>query len=96
MNITDVRVRIVRSSEKIKGIASITLDDCFVVHDIKIVEGTNGLFVGMPARKGEDGVFRDIAHPIEPETRQQLSEKVLNRYYEVLAEEERQGTEETP
>lgn len=88
MEVTDVKVRIVHSSSKIKAIATITIDDCFAVHDIKVVEGASGLFIGMPARRGEDGVFRDIAHPIETETRQKISTMILEAYREALKTEE--------
>ena len=88
MEITDIKVRIVHCSSKIKAIASITIDDCFAIHDIKVVEGASGLFVGMPARRGEDGVFRDIVHPIETETRQRITELILNEYRETLKREQ--------
>lgn len=81
MNITDVRVRIVKKDDsKLKGVASITFDDCFVVHDIKIVEGNEGLFITMPSRKTPEGTFKDIAHPIKTEMRQTISESVLAAY----------------
>ena len=69
MNITDVRIRKVSDEGKMKAVVSITFDDEFVVHDIKIIEGQNGLFIAMPSRKNADGQFRDIDHPIRPETR---------------------------
>ena len=71
LNITDVRVRLVKKEDaKLKAVASIVIDDCFVIHDIKIIEGTEGNFIAMPSRKTPDGEFKDIAHPINPETRE--------------------------
>ena len=81
MNISDIRIRIVKSeTSKIKASASITIDDCFCIHDIKVIEGQNGLFIAMPSRKTPDGEYRDIAHPINSETRERLQELVLERY----------------
>lgn len=84
MQITDVRVRKISSENgnKMKAIASITIDGVFVVHDIKILEGEKGMFIAMPSRKSSDGEFRDIAHPINTETREMLQELILKRYYE--------------
>ena len=82
MNITDVRVRRVESDGKIRGVASITIDDEFVVHDIKVVQGETGLFIAMPSRKNADGQYRDIAHPIRPETRALLQELILRKFSE--------------
>ena len=84
MQITDVRVRKISSenSNKMKAIASITIDGVFVVHDIKILEGEKGMFIAMPSRKASDGEFRDIAHPINTETREMLQEMILNKYKE--------------
>ncbi len=73
MKVTDVRVRKVTEESKMKAIVSVTFDDEFVVHDIKIIEGQNGLFIAMPSRKMPDGEFRDIAHPINAETRKKDS-----------------------
>ncbi len=71
MTISDVRVRIVQKEDiKLKAVASITIDDCFVIHDIKVIEGNDGYFVAMPSRKTSDGEYKDIAHPINTETRQ--------------------------
>ena len=86
MNITDVRVRRVESEGKIRGVASITIDDEFVVHDIKVVQGDTGLFIAMPSRKNADGQFRDIAHPIRPETRLLLQELILRKFSETPEE----------
>ena len=84
MQITDVRVRKVSSenSNKMKAIASITIDGVFVVHDIKILEGEKGMFIAMPSRKSSDGEFRDIAHPINTETREMLQSLILKAYEE--------------
>ena len=86
MNITDVRVRRVESEGKIRGVASITIDDEFVVHDIKVVQGDTGLFIAMPSRTNADGQYRDIAHPIRPETRALLQELILRKYGETPEE----------
>lgn len=84
MQITDVRVRKISSenSNKMKAIASITIDGVFVVHDIKILEGEKGMFIAMPSRKSSDGEFRDIAHPINTETREMLQTLILEKYNE--------------
>lgn len=82
MKITDVRVRKIRSEGKMKAVASITIDECFVVHDIKIIEGHNGLFVAMPSRKVGETDFKDIAHPINSETRSMLQELIFKAYHE--------------
>ncbi len=80
MKITDVRVRKVFRDGKMRGLASITIDDVFVVHDIKIIEGDNGLFIAMPSRKSKDGEYRDIAHPINSDTMNIIQERVLEAY----------------
>ena len=85
MNITDVRVRKVLTEGKMKAIVSVTLDDAFVIHDVKVVDGQNGLFVAMPSRKTPTGEFRDIAHPISQEARDLLQSRVLEKYEEALA-----------
>lgn len=87
MNITDVRVRKVNSDGKMKAVVSITLDDCFVIHDIKIIEGNNGRFIAMPSRKVGEGDFRDIAHPIQSETRNHLQTVIFEAYEESLRQE---------
>ena len=87
MNITDIRVRKMTRDGKMKAVASITIDDVFVVHDIKVVEGEKGLFIAMPSRKTADGEFRDIAHPINSETRSSIQEQVLATYEKALLEE---------
>lgn len=88
MNITDVRVRKVAKEGKMKAVVSITLDDVFVVHDIKVIEGEKGLFIAMPSRKATDGEYRDIAHPINSTTRENIQNIILNKYQEVMAQEE--------
>ena len=88
MNVTDVRVRKVSDEGKMKGVVSITFDDEFVVHDIKIIEGQNGLFIAMPSRKMGEGDFRDIAHPLTSETRNMIKEAILTEYERALSEKE--------
>lgn len=80
MQITDVRVRRIEKEGKMKAIVSITLDNEFVIHDIKVIEGEKGLFIAMPSRKGADGEYRDIAHPINSETRELIRNAILSRY----------------
>ncbi|MDY0235869.1 MAG: septation regulator SpoVG [Gudongella sp.] len=87
MNITDVRVRKVTEEGKMKAIVSVTFDEEFVVHDIKVIEGQNGLFIAMPSRKMADGEFRDIAHPINATTRQKIQEAVFEEYKKALTAE---------
>ncbi len=83
MKISDVRVRIVKNdTSKIKASASITIDECFVVHDIKIIEGNEGFFIAMPSRKTPDGEFKDIVHPLNTETREQIRDIVLKAFEE--------------
>ena len=88
MNITDVRVRRVAKEGKMKAVVSITIDEEFVVHDIKVIEGEKGLFIAMPSRKATDGEYRDIAHPINSETRERIQGIILEKYEQVLAEAE--------
>ena len=85
MQITDVRVRKVNDEGKMKAIASVTFDDEFVVHDIKIIEGQNGLFIAMPSRKMGEGDFRDIAHPLLSETRNKIKNAIFAEYEKLLA-----------
>ena len=87
MNITEVRVRRVAKEGKMKAVVSITIDEEFVVHDIKVIEGEKGLFIAMPSRKATDGEYRDIAHPINSETREKIQGIILKKYEQVLAEE---------
>jgi stage V sporulation protein G len=88
MEITDVRVRKINSEGKMKAIVSVTFDDCFVVHDIKIIEGQSGPFIAMPSRKMPDGEFKDIAHPINSQTRSLIQESVFKAYEVKQAEDE--------
>ena len=87
MDITDVRIRKVGNEGKMKAVASVTFDEEFVVHDIKIIEGINGLFIAMPSRKMNDGNYRDIAHPLLSETRVRINNAVLNAYENIKSEE---------
>lgn len=86
MQVTDVRVRKVSDDGKMKAIVSVTFDDEFVVHDIKIIEGQNGLFIAMPSRKMGEGDFRDIAHPLNSETRNTIKEAIFEEYDKAKAE----------
>jgi len=87
MEITDVRVRHVNSEGKMKASVSITIDNEFVVHDIKVIDGDRGMFIAMPSRKSGDGEYRDIAHPLNSETRTRLQDLILNAYEKSLADE---------
>ena len=82
MQITDIRIRKMEKESKMKAVVSVTFDDEFVVHDIKVIEGDKGLFIAMPSKKSVDGEYRDIAHPINSEMRQTLQERVLRAYEE--------------
>ena len=88
MNITDVRIRKVGEDNKMKAVASITFDDEFVVHDIKVIEGQNGLFIAMPSRKMGEDDFRDIAHPLLSETRNKIKDAILGEYEKLCASTE--------
>ena len=87
MNITDVRMRKIEGESKMKAVVSIMIDDVFVVHDIKVIENENGLFIAMPSRRSADGQFRDVAHPINSETRSELQNLILEKYRQMLEEE---------
>ena len=80
MNITDVRVRKISKEGKMKAVVSVTIDDEFVVHDIKVIEGDKGLFIAMPSRRSSDGEYRDVAHPIDTSTRERLQAVILEAY----------------
>lgn len=81
MKISDIRIRLVdKDDSKLKAVASITIDDCFVVHDIKVIEGKEGLFISMPSKKTPDGEYKDIAHPINTETREALSTQIIEAF----------------
>ena len=83
MQITDVRVRKIDKEGRLKGMASVTFDDLFVVHDIKIVDGDHGLFIAMPSRRSKEGGYRDIAHPINPDMRQLLQDLILAEFEKI-------------
>ena len=80
MQITDVRIRKVEAEGKLKAYVTITFDDCFVVHNVKIIEGTSGLFIAMPSRKTANGEYKDAAHPISPDFRNAIQSKILDEY----------------
>lgn len=88
MQITDVRIRKVEKEGNMKAVVSITIDEEFVVHDIKIIEGEKGLFIAMPSRKAADGEYRDIAHPINSDTRDRIQKLILEKYQETMVVEE--------
>ena len=86
MTITDVRVRLIKKDDsKLKAVASVTFDDCFVVHDIKVIEGNEGYFIAMPSRKTGEGEYKDVAHPIKTETREEIIKVILNAFEEEKA-----------
>ena len=93
MKITDVRIRKVAKEGKMKAVVSITIDDEFVVHDIKMIEGEKGLFIAMPSRKASDGEYRDIAHPINSATRDFIQTMILDKYAEAAAAAEEAAVE---
>lgn len=83
MKITDVRIRKIEGQTRLRAVASITIDDAFAVHELRIIEGKDGLFVAMPSRVASDGTFRDLAHPINTETRSEIERIVLEKYREI-------------
>lgn len=87
MQITDVRIRKISKEGKMKAVVSITLDAEFVVHDIKVIEGEKGLFIAMPSRRAGDGEYRDIAHPINSDTREMIQKIILEKYEAVMLDE---------
>ena len=87
MQITDIRVRKIDKEGKMRAVVSITFDNEFVVHDIKVIEGDQGLFIAMPSRKAADGEYRDIAHPINSDTRASIQSAILEKYEAVMREE---------
>ncbi|MCI8413300.1 MAG: septation regulator SpoVG [Clostridia bacterium] len=92
MNITEVRVRLVKSEEgKLKGVASVTIDDCFVVHDVKIIEGADDFFIAMPSKKTPSGEFKDVVHPLNTETREMLRKVVLDEFEKARKQAEEQA-----
>lgn len=86
MKVTDVRVRKITNEGKMKAVVSITFDEEFVVHDIKVIEGEKGLFIAMPSKKGNDGEYRDIAHPISASTRAEIQRLIIEKYEEAIKE----------
>lgn len=89
MKISDVRVRLVtKEDSKLKAVASMTIEDCFVVHDIKVIQGQEDYFIAMPSRKTSDGEYKDIVHPINTETREQIIKIILDAFKEELAKQE--------
>ena len=91
MQITDVRVRKVTKEGKMKAVVSITIDNEFVVHDIKVIDGEKGLFIAMPSRKAADGEYRDSAHPINSYTRERIQREILEKYEEAAMETEQEA-----
>lgn len=87
MQITDVRVRKVEKEGKMRAVVSITIDEEFVVHDIKVIEGEKGLFIAMPSRRAADGEYRDIAHPINSQTRENIQRIILDKYQKEIETE---------
>lgn len=87
MQITDVRIRRVEKEGKMRAVVSITIDEEFVVHDIKVIEGEKGLFIAMPSRKAADGEYRDIAHPINSQTRENIQQLILDKYQQEIETE---------
>ncbi|WP_349402014.1 DNA-binding protein SpoVG [Candidatus Phytoplasma solani] len=84
MNVTDVKIRIINGESRLRGVASITFDNSFVVNDIRIIEGEKGIFIAMPSRKTSKGTFRDIAHPVNTETRQIIENFIKTKYQYIL------------
>ena len=84
MQITDIRVRKINSEGRMRAVVSVTFDDAFVIHDIKVIEGQDKLFVAMPSRKTPDGEFKDIAHPINAQMRELLHDSILEKYREAM------------
>ncbi|SNX53927.1 septation regulator SpoVG [Thermoanaerobacterium sp. RBIITD] len=93
MEITDVRVRKINEEGKMRAVVSVTFDNEFVVHDIKVIEGQNGLFIAMPSRKTPEGEFKDIAHPINSETRAKIQDAILNEYEKAKEQDKPQDQE---
>ena len=88
MKITDVRIRKVDGQNRLRAVASITIEDCFVVHDIKVLEGNQGYFISMPSRKTMDGEYKDIVHPLNTETREEIRAAILAEFEKKQKEEE--------
>lgn len=94
LNVTDVRVRKIEGRQKLRAVAAITLENCFVVNEIKVIEGTQGLFVAMPSIKTKNGMFRDIAHPINSDMREKVTKAVLNAYETIEVNDEETAQKE--
>ena len=88
MEITDIRTRVVSKDSKMKAVVSVTFDQSFGVHDIKVIEGEKGLFIAMPSKKTPDGEYRDVAHPINGEMRAKLQDAIIEEYWHALSEQE--------
>ncbi|MBR6779369.1 MAG: septation regulator SpoVG [Clostridia bacterium] len=89
MNITDIRIRLVNKDDsKLKAVASFTIDDAFIVHDVKIIEGTNGNFIAMPSKQAPNGEYKDIVHPKHNEAREQITAAVLEAFNQATANQE--------
>lgn len=95
MKVTNVRVKVIENKNRLKAVATITFDDSFVVHELRLIEGKNGLFVAMPSKRNTVGEFRDLCHPITQELRQHVEEVVINAYHEALEESVEAETETT-
>jgi stage V sporulation protein G len=96
MNITEVRVFPIRDKDKLRAFVSIVIDGCFIVTDIKIIQGRNGVFLSMPGKLGKDGKFRDIVHPLDSETRKFIEDMVFSKYREAIKVEASPGGEALP
>ncbi len=92
MDITDIRIRQIEQEGKMRAVVSVTFDNCFVVHDIKIIEGADKLFIAMPSRKTPDNEFKDIAHPINMEMRELLQNSILDKYNSTIIQEKIEDT----
>ncbi|MEG0292514.1 MAG: septation regulator SpoVG [Anaerovoracaceae bacterium] len=95
MNITDVRIREIRDQGKMKAVVSITFDEEFVVHDIKIIDGNNGPFIAMPSKKISEGTYRDIAHPLSIQTRNMIKDAIFDEYEKIMAAKDSDETFES-
>lgn len=96
MEITDIRIRKVASDGKLKAYVTVTFDDCFVVHNVKVIEGRGGSFIAMPSRKTRNGEYKDIAHPIKPEFRERMQELILQAYEEAAEAPEAADIKQDP
>ena len=94
MKITEIRAKRIKGNNRLKGIAAITIDECFVIHELRIIDGKNGLFVAMPSRRMPNGEYKDVAHPINTETRSMIEQEVLEAY-NALPELEDDAPEDT-